>query len=99
MLDEHHINALDHLQDYSKRMQCSYNNNIIPCSFNNGDFLLYENQNNVNDALTKKEKFSPNLLANIIDENYGFGPYTLTKIYGTPLKEIINAMHLHWHYF
>jgi hypothetical protein len=44
MLDENYNNALEHLQDYVKRRQRTYNTMVNPRSFNQGDLVLYENQ-------------------------------------------------------
>jgi hypothetical protein len=60
ILDEKNINHLEYLQAYPKRVQHIYNNDVIPCSFNKGDLVLYENQYNANVTLGEKGKFSPN---------------------------------------
>lgn len=95
MLDENCINALEHLQAYVKRRQRIYNAMFNPRSFNQGDLVLYENQQIVSVELTKKGKISPNWLGPyIIAKSYGSKAYRLLEMDGTPLREPINVTHL-----
>lgn len=60
MLNEKCINALKHVQAYSKRIKCGCNDNVIPHDFNLGDLVLYQNQGNAKALPNEKGKFSPN---------------------------------------
>lgn len=53
----------------------------------------------MNALLEEKVKFLPNWLGPyIVIEVYGLGAYKIVDVEGTPLKELINAMHLHRYY-
>jgi hypothetical protein len=74
MLDESHLNSLEHLQDYVKRRKNTCNAMVSPRSFNQGDLVLYENQWMMSVEVVEKGNFSPNWLGSyIVSESYGFG--------------------------
>lgn len=99
LLDEQCINALKHLQAYTKQLQQKHDSHVIPQTFTKGDLVLYENQQNSTIDSIEKGKFSPNWLGPyIINTNYRSSTYTLTKLDSTPLKYPINVAHLHWYY-
>lgn len=95
ILNERRINPLEHIQEYHKNLQWSYNDKVIQCSFSIGNLVLYKNQCNVNALPEEKGKFSPNWLGPyIFFKVYGSRAYKIADVEGTPLKEPINAIHL-----
>ncbi|KAH9323313.1 hypothetical protein KI387_017952, partial [Taxus chinensis] len=60
LLDERHLNALEHHQVYLERVKRAYNKHLQHRDFKIGDLVLKENQNVTTLERSQRGKFSPN---------------------------------------
>ncbi|KAH9314941.1 hypothetical protein KI387_023568, partial [Taxus chinensis] len=81
LLDEHRINALDHLQIYQKCIKCAYDKRVCKRTFQVSDLVLKENQHVTKEEKSKWGKFAPNWLGPyIVTHTYGSGAYRLSSL-------------------
>ena len=91
LLDERHVNALEHLWVYQDHLKCAYNAKIHLHEFQVGDLVLKE----TNALPHLHDKFATNWLGPyIITQKVGNSTYRLADLEGTENPEPLNVLHL-----
>jgi len=96
LLDEKHINSLEHMWVYQDWIKYAFDKKVKTCEFEVRDLVLKENQKTSHQECQLRDKFPPNLLGPyIIKRKFGKGIYHLANLEGNEECESINIINLH----